>query len=99
MAECSMERHEWDERTVDKSEYKKFAMICNICGAGHTLELTLMPTGEVKADITVLAAKGESKVSRRLIMLTLVACEDALREYERMGFVIIRGKTIIPMPK
>jgi hypothetical protein len=70
-----------------------------MCGAGHILALTMMLTGEIQADITVLAAKGESKVSREIIKWSLLTCEGTIQEMQQDGAVIVRGETIIPALK
>lgn len=84
---------------VTTHQYTEIRMLCKICGAGHALKLTRKPDGEIRANITVIAAKGQHEVSSDVIGWSILSCEGTIQEIERDGNIVVRGDTIIPTPR
>jgi hypothetical protein len=95
MAECALRQHQWDPRVADRPGYERIEFVCTICGVGHRLEITAIPGGEKRVDITIFPASGESEISRDIIRWSMLSCEGTIQQMQQDGVAVVRGGTTI----
>jgi hypothetical protein len=95
MAECALSQHQWDPRVKDRPGYERIDFVCKICGVGHRLEITAMPRGEKRVDITIFPATGESNISRDIIRWSMLTCQGTIQQMQQDGVTVIQGGTTI----
>jgi hypothetical protein len=95
MAECTFRQHQWDPRAQDRPGYERIEFTCKICGVGHRLEITTLPRGARRVDITIFPATGETGVSRDVIRWSMLACEGTIQQMQQEGVAVVRGDTMI----
>jgi hypothetical protein len=68
---------------------------CGICGVGHTFQITWTGRNQAKVETVIFPAHGERTIGREVIRWSIASCDDTIRDMERDGVSVTRGKTEI----
>ena len=95
MSECPFAWHRLEGNSESGPNYESATLSCGVCGVGHTFKITWTGRNQVRVDTIIFPADSERTISRDIIRWSIETCEDTIRDMERDGISVTRGRTEI----